>query len=89
MTMQVAGFLFCSLNISCSNKLRLRKDILVSHLGHTLSQVKNETWRCQDLPDFCPPSVCPLCGLVAYTGPPDVALMMPLYEDCCVSAESD
>lgn len=38
---------------------------------------------------FVPWSVCPLCGLVAYTGPPDVALMMPFFEDCCVSAESD
>lgn len=38
---------------------------------------------------FVPWSVCPVCGLVAYTGPPDVALMMPFYEKCCVSAESD
>lgn len=36
-----------------------------------------------------PWSVCPLHWLVAYTGPPDVALMMPFYENCCVSTESD
>lgn len=36
-----------------------------------------------------PWSVCPLRWLVAYNGPPDVALMMPFYENCCVSTESD
>lgn len=72
----------------------------VSHLCHTLclhclilnwtlSQVKNRLGDARTCLTFVLRSVCPFCGLVGYTGPPDVALMMPFYENCCMSAESD